>query len=270
MNFFNGDSTSYDSFGGRFQSFINYLKNNKLGCTWQFIAYLSFIADPNKYFSILAGKFEKLCQFYGNDVNLVKNVNWENYKNILDLTDLLGERLSYYDYIDRIGVHSYMWIIANLMSNNHIIKNRRIRNLTMEEELERRLKQAKRREIVGFLGEKYILEYERKKLSKLGIKNEVVLISSTNEDTGYDILSYDENGNKILIEVKSTSASKESENGFWLSQNEYKKGFDHINWKIYRVYEVDTTPHHIVLGNIVNETKPGWCIDQSNYYYHKK
>ena len=59
----------------------------------------------------------------------------------------------------------------------------------------------------GKLGEKIVYKSEVKKLKKLGINKKVEWISKNYDDisfdgTGYDIISYNEKGEKIYIEVK--------------------------------------------------------------------
>jgi len=55
---------------------------------------------------------------------------------------------------------------------------------------------------------------------------------------GYDILSFDENGNEICIEVKTTKGNEKTP--FYLSQNEklfFEKNFN--KYMIYRLYNYD-------------------------------
>ena len=77
---------------------------------------------------------------------------------------------------------------------------------------------------VGDAGENYVYEYERNKLKKLGMSNLADSIVKQYEDLsyfpGYDIQSFDEKGNKIFIEVKSTKGKNKS--FFEISENEIK------------------------------------------------
>lgn len=63
---------------------------------------------------------------------------------------------------------------------------------------------------VGDAGEQYVYEYECNKLSKLNRNDLVERIIKQYEDLsnfpGYDIKSFDKNGNEIFIEVKSTKS----------------------------------------------------------------
>lgn len=271
-HFFNGGKSSYDDFGLRFNRLVSYLKSNNLGCVWQFMAYLSFLVDPNKYFCILAGKFEELLQYYGNDVTLNRNVSWENYKAVLDLADLISDKLIIYEYADRIAIHSYMWIVANLINKKTSNKPRKNAH-NLDSELIKRLERAAKRERLGFIGEQYVMNQEIIKLRESGrtdLAEKVNLNSATNDEKGYDILSFTPEGGKILIEVKSTSGSAQSDYGFWLTQNEFLAGKENSNWKIYRVHEVDTTPRHIDLGNIIQSESSEWDINTSSFFVCRK
>lgn len=77
---------------------------------------------------------------------------------------------------------------------------------------------------VGKLGEELIFKYEKEKLISVGRKDlsEKVTIVSSNSSLGYDILSFDNKGNEIHIEVKS-KASKLKYFDFYISDNEYQK-----------------------------------------------
>tara|TARA_Y100001970_G_C14188565_1_gene834020 strand:- start:415 stop:1650 length:1236 start_codon:yes stop_codon:yes gene_type:complete len=75
---------------------------------------------------------------------------------------------------------------------------------------------------VGDAGEKYVYEYEKNRLTECGKKELSELIVKQYEDLsffpGYDIQSFDEEGNEIYIEVKSTKSKKKD--SFEISENE--------------------------------------------------
>ncbi len=73
---------------------------------------------------------------------------------------------------------------------------------------------------IGELGEIAVLEYEKEYLIKRGKKllaDKVKRVSLIDVSAGYDILSYDVNGNEKYIEVKSTSTNQED---FIITKNE--------------------------------------------------
>ena len=77
---------------------------------------------------------------------------------------------------------------------------------------------------VGDAGEKYVYEFEKNKLEKLGLNDLADKIVKQYDDLsyfpGYDIQSFDEAGNEIFIEVKSTIGKYK--NYFEISENEIK------------------------------------------------
>lgn len=61
---------------------------------------------------------------------------------------------------------------------------------------------------IGQLGEKYVVEYERQNLTKAGrndLANKVRQISEEDIGVGYDVLSFNVNGENKFIEVKTTT-----------------------------------------------------------------
>lgn len=109
------------------------------------------------------------------------------------------------------------------------------------------LKKAKRDAEIGYLGEQYIMEYERERLSRMGLEeyaDKVEWQSLKSDGFGYDIKSYDRFGlevKEIYIEVKSTSERVDKE--FPVSKGEvdaskkYKK-----QYFVYRVYNITREP----------------------------
>ena len=101
-------------------------------------------------------------------------------------------------------------------------------------------KDAKNRQL-GLEGELLVLEFEKLKLREKGcddLAEKVVHTSVIQGDgAGYDIKSFDENGNIKYIEVKTTAGSLDTD--FYMSPNEIK--FSECNAKnfyLYRVYEM--------------------------------
>lgn len=93
---------------------------------------------------------------------------------------------------------------------------------------------------LGDRGELVVIKEEEIKLQKIGEKHLIIdHVASYDDFAGYDVLSYDENGNKMQIEVKSTRA-KASDATFYLSGNEFRKSMELDNYWIYIVYEAHT------------------------------
>lgn len=112
---------------------------------------------------------------------------------------------------------------------------------------EQRAKQAERLSLIGLKGEKFIIEQERIKLQNQGIDPKTYLIhrSLESDSYGYDILSCDENLNKIYIEVKTTTRRRSDllANHFFISGYEWSFFEKNKNqYKLYRVYNIEGVP----------------------------
>lgn len=144
-------------------------------------------------------------------------------------------------------VSQVLFLMTPLVNNNgDILRNPQIiPPLTPEQWA----KQAERKAQIGYKGEVFIFDNEVKRLQKTGIQKKgyprhVALESS---HYGYDILSLDELGNELFIEVKSTTRHKEDPNSrkFFISKNEYETYCTHkVNYKLYRVYDVENQPEY--------------------------
>lgn len=92
---------------------------------------------------------------------------------------------------------------------------------------------------VGFFGEKAVLNFEKEKLIKypdLAEKVEHVSVKQ-GDGLGYDILSFDEEGHELFIEVKTTTQGKDAP--FYISNNEVDFALKHPdNYVLYRIYNV--------------------------------
>lgn len=95
----------------------------------------------------------------------------------------------------------------------------------------------KQNSMIGFLGEKIVLKYEKTILSNVpDLSQRIEHVSQTKGDgLGYDILSFDSQGNEIFIEVKTTTQGKNTP--FYMSSNEVSFANKHPdNYFLYRVY----------------------------------
>ena len=100
---------------------------------------------------------------------------------------------------------------------------------------------------IGNRGEDAILKNEINKLKNLGLNElaEQVCICD-NDALGYDINSFDENGNEIHIEVKTNSNNK-SYLDFYITDNELKHLIEEDNYYIYYLYNIKGKPKcHII------------------------
>lgn len=112
---------------------------------------------------------------------------------------------------------------------------------------EQRAKQAERNAQIGYEGEMFIfnneiLKLQASEINSVGYPRHVALEST---HYGYDILSLDENGDEIFIEVKTTTRKREDEYSrkFYISNHEFETlNENKLKYKIYRVYDIGNTP----------------------------
>lgn len=101
------------------------------------------------------------------------------------------------------------------------------------------IENEKAKKETGNFGELLVLQYEQEKLERLGI-NKIPEHKSKSEGDGlgYDILSYDEKGEEIFIEVKTTS--KGANVPFFITCNELEKSKQESDrYFLYRLYDFD-------------------------------
>ena len=116
-------------------------------------------------------------------------------------------------------------------SNKQVFKSDKIFN---NPESDEKLKE------IGDQGELLVIEFEKKKLLKANkshLVDKIIHVSKTNDYAGYDILSFDENGDQIFIEVKTTKGPKSSD--FYISPGEVKRSKFINNYFLYRVFNFD-------------------------------
>lgn len=113
------------------------------------------------------------------------------------------------------------------------------------------LKENQRNIDTGLKGELIVLKLEKDFLAQKGfidLSEKVKHISQESGDTaGFDILSYDLEGNEKFIEVKTTS--KGLEGAFFISSGEREFAEKHINYFIYRLSIEDAGEAKLVIIN---------------------
>jgi len=102
-------------------------------------------------------------------------------------------------------------------------------------------KENKKLRRLGERGEVIVLNAERyslKKMDKAVLAKRIRQISKENTSAGYDILSFEEDGQNKYIEVKSTNNSPSSMVNFLITSNEYEKAKELKNYYVYIVFNV--------------------------------
>jgi hypothetical protein len=124
----------------------------------------------------------------------------------------------------------------------------------------------KTRELIGLAGENWVVDYEKDNLSNSGygeLADKVERRSLTNISAGFDVLSYEFNGDKKFIEVKTTALSKLE---FFLSSNELDvaKEFKGRYW-IYFLSEIYGIPKLVKINNPAIEVGKTLLLTPTNY-----
>lgn len=103
------------------------------------------------------------------------------------------------------------------------------------------IENEKRRKRIGDRGELLVMRHEQERLEQSGSRKQPVHVSLTRGDgEGFDILSYDESGEEIFIEVKTTTSGCDSP--FYITRNELKKSMEaQERFRLYRLYDFDET-----------------------------
>lgn len=120
---------------------------------------------------------------------------------------------------------------------------------------------------IGDLGEQWVFNYETNRLENAGKKKlakDVEHISAKRGDgAGYDILSFEEDGSKRFIEVKTTKGNFYQT--FYVTQNELKKSqIEKNNYYLYRVYNYDEKTDEAELM-ILNGDLSSLCVNPLSY-----
>lgn len=98
--------------------------------------------------------------------------------------------------------------------------------------------QTKLQKDLGDAGEELVKQYEIDRLIFIGRHSDAERVKIVQDGEGYDVLSFDEHGNEVYIEVKTTTGGALTP--FFLSDNEVHFMRDHsANYKLYRVYNYD-------------------------------
>lgn len=139
-----------------------------------------------------------------------------------------------------------------------------------EEEWESRQMKAIERERIGLLGERLCYDSERARLQDLGrddLASRVTLVSRLNGKSGYDLLTFDDEGQPIHVEVKTTTLARASGRGFWLTANEIDTAERDPLWNLWRVWDADGKPTIERYGNPIYELPVGWSREASTWHF---
>ena len=130
-------------------------------------------------------------------------------------------------------------------------------------------RENKNKHYLGKQGELIVQKLEKEFLKNNNLMNlveKVKQVSLDNDSLGYDILSFDEQGNEKYIEVKSTTKSPSNEVNFFISSNQLKVAEKTDNYYFYVVFNAKTkTPKIWRIKNPIKYLKNGLTLTPIKY-----
>ena len=178
----------------------------------------------------LKSSSRNLNKLYEKGVSFSKEYNLENISDELLFSDLSKYINIYKNIIEDPKSENLNILAETLITKNELEKNqknkieydyeledfkpspkkKKLNKVTLSS-LAKNKKRTQDSKLIGKKGENYVCEYEKQKLKKLNRKDLAAKVynhDDNNEFPGWDITSYDKNGEEIFIEVKSARKSK--------------------------------------------------------------
>ncbi|WP_324023740.1 DUF3883 domain-containing protein [Maribacter sp. BPC-D8] len=255
----------FDFFKSKIKDEVSFSKFSDLGFSYQLIAYLFFIKNPQKYLPISQKKFDLIFSSLGIDLKTSYNISWENYVEFVNIIKQFQNHLkSKFSEIELIDAHSFLWIYLHRLRNpeykkpavievqkvvvekQKILDNYQPRlpvnidDLTEPETEIDYVEQLRKQIEIGNLAEEIVLNDEIQFLSSIypELANQVRSVAN-NPKLGFDIISFEKDGTQKQIEVKAISKGN-SYKSFIITKNELQKSKTYPNYYLYCVSELES------------------------------
>ena len=187
-------------------------------------------------------RFESLCNYIHNYI-----MQDEELLKLYEPRKEMYYDPEYHLLVQDIIYTTYYEAEPDMLEPVQIVKPTRFKHKAVKQPIELKgefidyVEREKRLKQIGELGEQFIFSQEREKVKQyhLPSNKKVAWVSRDKGDgLGFDILSYDAEGNEMYIEVKTTLGTEDS--SFFISANELEKSKLYAeNYYLYRVYEFD-------------------------------
>jgi hypothetical protein len=225
----------------------------RCGQRYELLAYLFFIADPNRFLPLRTRSFDKAMAELGLELRTEGKCGWENYQAFLaamrEVQRCLGaEGLSDARLLD---AHSFCWILSQVDagrtdSGSHrpipIVPFEGSFQLVDEPapfspkddaQIRDMQAEAEKRRASGMIGEEVALEAEKARLVAAGKPDLAARVQSCGDrpGLGYDIHSFEEDGSDRFIEVKNVTRGRR----FFLTEGEWLNSRTRANYWFYLV-----------------------------------
>lgn len=221
-------------------------RNNNLarGYEWcNIYSHYIDIEEVKDYPIVILERLELFMRLY--DEFMAYNKKKDYYRiaeNIFDLSDILYDPHTKNDYLESIiKIKQGVKLIETTETPSQVLKS-------TKKNVGKALKFSgisdNQKKEIGDIGENHVINFEKERLKGILDDNKIECISHVSkfDDTaGYDIKSFDENGEDIYIEVKTTTSKINMP--FFFSANEYKKMHElRDKYFIYRVFNIKEQP----------------------------
>ena len=155
-----------------------------------------------------------------------------------------------------INFHSFEHVQQEAPEKKHIVAEANVQYGVRHPARRDYLAQEARNQSLGNAGEQFVVAYERWKLAQYGLHDladRVEHVALTLGDgLGFDVRSFDQQGHEQLIEVKTTSFSKETP--FFVTHNELEVSkAEHDKYLLYRVYAFRKQPQFFALRGSIEQ-----------------
>ena len=205
-------------------------------------------------------------------VSELQNLNWE--KLIKLSVEFISKNTHHYEQIEKLvwGYQDPQEVFNNSLTEREYPSGRFTELPTINPTFKGQeidfIKQNIENKELGDIGEELVKDYEMKRLRAKGMRDFADKVEIVKDGEGFDILSFDENGNEKYIEVKTTEGDEKTP--FYLSRNEYL--FSEKNqgkYCIYRLYNYHDEANHADYF-IINEPLKNLLFEPVNYKVYLK
>lgn len=249
---------------------------------YKFGMFKTFASKINYTYTPVKGRIENVSHF-NNMCDILKPIIVKDQ----ELLRLHNARLTADCYIDEdynILTQDFIYAVAQHLDTETIIESENITeiaiqtiatsginvtttNVSFNGSITNHIQNNKENKRIGDLGELFVIALEKEKLEKANkpkLANKVAHHAKDKGDgLGYDVLSFDTEGNKMYIEVKATKSNKNTP--FYITRNELERSKqEQDNFFIYRVYNFNDD---ILKGDVLvlQGDASNLCIEAVNY-----
>ena len=224
------------------------------------LAYLCFLKDLNRYMPIATSTFDRAFQDLGIDLKTASQASWENYGLYNDALTQIRDALRDVAGLQEarlIDAHSFCWLLVRLKAPPTAFEmtiplpkpldtfgaSHHVHTALLEAEEASEMteadfdQQAQERRRLGRLAEDIALRAEQGRLRLAGRADLAASVKNVanKPSLGFDIQSYETNGEPRQIEVKAARNSA-NQLSFFLSNNEWCKSRQLQNYYFYVVF----------------------------------